>query len=69
MSDYLTDGWPLFPTSTVYMDGTALFYVRDYGKPGILASVTMTHEQAQIIRDVVSRQVATAYEEGVYDGG
>ena len=24
-ADYLTEGWPLSPTSTIYMDGTAVY--------------------------------------------
>ena len=59
MTDYLLDGWPLGPTSTVYMDATALFNVRMRGKVGILATVRLSQDQAQMIRDVVSEAIQT----------
>jgi hypothetical protein len=58
-SSYLTEGWPLGPTSTIYADGSALFNVRQYGKVGVLATVDLTYAQAQIIRDVVHQRIRT----------
>lgn len=42
MSNYLRDRWPLAETSTVYMDGTALYSLVHPTKPGILGTVRMT---------------------------
>lgn len=57
MSDYLTEGWPLGPTSTVYMNGKSVYHVRHYGKPGIVATVELSQEQAEAIRQVVEERI------------
>lgn len=81
MSDYLTEGWPLSPTSTIYMDGTAVYGVRRYGIPGV-TNVVLRCEHADLIREVVAERIkqakAEAWDEGrsmseltwrhIYDG-
>lgn len=59
MSDYLTEDWPLGPTSTVYMDGTALYGVRRYGIPGV-TNVVLRREHADLIREVVTERIKQA---------
>lgn len=59
MSDYLTEGWPLSPTSTVYMDGTAVYVVRRYGIPGA-TNVVLRCEHADLIREVVAERIEQA---------
>lgn len=67
MSDYLTEGWPLSPTSTIYMDGTAVYGVRRYGIPGA-TNVVLRCEHADLIREVVAERIqqakAEAWDEG-----
>ena len=71
MSDYLTEGWPLSPTSTIYMDGTAVYGVRRYGIPGA-TNVVLRCEHADLIREVVAERIqqakAEAWDEG-FDAG
>jgi len=57
IDNYQTAGWPLGPTSTIYMDGTAVFNVREYGEPGIKTTVVLTPKQAEDIREVVSNEM------------
>lgn len=67
---FLTKGWPLGPTSTVYMDGTAVYAVRRYGVPG-MKQVKLTPEQADWLRSVVLERLAhvavDAYKAGALD--
>lgn len=65
MSDYLTDGWPLGHTSTVYMSGQSVYDVREYGKPGVLARPVLSGDEAQIIRDVVEHRINQAKAEAL----
>ena len=71
MSDYLTEGWPLSPTSTIYMDGTAVYGVRRYGIPGV-TNVVLRCEHADLIREVVAERIeqakAEAWDEGAAKG-
>lgn len=68
MSDYLTEGWPLGETSTMYMNGKAVYDIRRYGKPGILASVELRPEKAEWVREAVADRIrevqAEAWDEG-----
>lgn len=57
MSDHLTEDWPLSHSSSVYMDGTATYLVRRYGKPGVLAYPKLSAQEAQAIRKVVSERI------------
>ena len=67
---YLTEGWPLGPTSTVYMDGTAQYAVRRYGWAG-MKQVKLKPEQADWLRSVVLERLThvavDAYKAGALD--
>jgi hypothetical protein len=65
--NYLTEGWPLGPTSTVYMDGTGVYRVRKYDEPGILASVTISQGEADAIRKVVAEGLVDVRNKTVAD--
>lgn len=55
MSNYQSEGWPLDPTSTVYMDGTGLYHIHKYDEPGIITSVRMPLSAGEAIRTVVGK--------------
>ena len=69
MSDHLTEGWPLGPTSTVYMNGKSVYHIRQYGKPGIFASVELRQDDAEAIRMVVEERIREVREEAYDEGG
>lgn len=64
MANHLTEGWPLGPTSTVYMSGEGLYHVRRHGKPGILATVKLPFADAAAIRVVVQEALQDARAQG-----
>lgn len=78
MSDYLRSRFPLADTSTVYMSGEAEYHLVRYNRPGLIASVRMLPERAQMLRDAVREALADAWDQGyaasqlewehVYDG-
>lgn len=57
MNEYVIEGWPLGPTSTVYMNGKAVYHIRQYGRQGILASVELHQREAEAIRQVVEERI------------
>ena len=67
---YLIKDWPFGPTSTVYMDGTALYAVRRYGLAG-MKQIRLKPEQADWLRSVVLERLAhvvvDAYKAGALD--
>lgn len=65
-ADYLTEGWPLSPTSTIYMDGTTVYGVRRYGIPGV-TNVVLRREHADLIREVVAERIQQAKAEALRD--
>lgn len=64
MSDYLRDRFPLADTSTVYMNGSAVYNLVHHDKPGIIAPVTMFPAQAEQFRAAIKEAMAEAFEEG-----
>lgn len=42
--------WVLGASSTVYMDGRSVWYLRSPGKPGIRASLTLSDTEYQALR-------------------
>jgi hypothetical protein len=50
---YSVDNWILGPSSTVYMDGTADYYLRMPGKPGIVATLNLTLTRVAALREVL----------------
>ena len=66
MGDYLRDRFPLASTCTVYMDGTSRYNLVRFDRPGIIAPVTLTGEQADAFCDAVRTARAEAWDEG-YD--
>ena len=65
MGDYLRDRFPLATTDTVYMDGTSRYNLVRFDRPGIIAPVTLTREQADAFCDAVRTARAEAWDEGV----
>ena len=63
MNEYVIEGWPLGPTSTVYMNGKAVYHIRQYGKQGILASVELHQREAEAIRRVVEELIRAVTKE------
>lgn len=50
ITEGVTEGpWELGESSTVYMDGSGLFYIRTEGKPGIRFSITSRRADAEYI--------------------
>lgn len=67
MGDYLRDRFPLASTCTVYMDGTSRYNLVRFDRPGIIAPVTLTGEQAEAFCDAVRTARAEAWDEGFQD--
>ena len=65
MGDYLRDRFPLASTCTVYMDGKSRYNLVRFDRPGIIAPVTLTREQADAFCDAVRTARAEAWDEGV----
>ena len=65
MGDYLRDRFPLATTDNVYMDGTSRYNLVRFDRPGIIAPVTLTREQAEAFCDAVRTARAEAWDEGV----
>ena len=66
MGDYLRDRFPLAGTSTVYMDGTSGYNLVRFDRPGIIAPVRLSSEQAEAFEQAVQAARAEAWDEG-YD--
>ena len=49
-----TPDWVLQDTSTVYMDGTAVYDLHHPGQPGIVARLVLPFDQAQLLREVIT---------------
>ena len=64
MGDYLRDRFPLASTCTVYMDGTSRYNLVRFDRPGIIAPVTLTREQADAFCDAVRTARAEPCDEG-----
>ena len=64
MGDYLRDRFPLAPTSSVYMDGTSCYNLVRFDRPGIIAPVVLSLEQADAFCDAVRTARAEAWDEG-----
>lgn len=64
MADYLRDRFPLAGTSTVYMDGTSGYDLVRFDRPGIIAPVRLSLEQAAAFRQAVQAARAEAWDEG-----
>ena len=65
MSDYLRRRFPLGDTSTVYMDGTSCYQLVSHDRPGVIATVVMRPEQAEMFRQAIGRAMADAWDEGL----
>ena len=65
MGEYLRDRFPLATTSNVYMDGKSGYNLVRFDRPGIIAPVTLTREQADAFCDAVRTARAEAWDEGV----
>ncbi len=65
MGDYLRDRFPLATTDNVYMDGKSGYNLVRFDRPGIIAPVTLTREQADAFCDAVRTARAEAWDEGV----
>lgn len=68
MSDFLRGRFPLAGTSTAYMDGTSRYHLVSLTRPGIIASVTLTDEQARQFEEAIREAREEAWQEG-YDLG
>ena len=64
MSDYLKSRFPLAPTSTVYMNGTAVYNLVHRDRPGIIASAALHPADAEKFTEAVQRALADAWDEG-----
>ena len=64
MGDYLRDRFPLATTDNVYMDGKSGYNLVRFDRPGIIAPVTLTREQADAFCDAVRTARAEAWDEG-----
>lgn len=51
-------GWPLGESSTIYMDGTGVYYLRRHKKPGIVDQFVITKSQADNLNEVVNEAMA-----------
>ena len=68
MGDYLRDRFPLATTDNVYMDGKSGYNLVRFDRPGIIAPVTLTREQAEAFCDAVRTARAEAWDEGAVFG-
>ena len=64
MGDFLRDRFPLAGTSTVYMDGTSVYNLVRFDRPGIIAPVRLSPEQAEAFEQAVQAARAEAWDEG-----
>ena len=64
MADYLRDRFPLAGPSTVYRDGTSVYDLVRFDRPGIIAPVRLSLEQAEAFRQAVQAARAEAWDEG-----
>ena len=56
--------FPLGDTSTVYMDGTGCYQLVSLDRPGVIATVVMRPDRAEMYRESIGRAMADAWDEG-----
>lgn len=64
MNPYLKRRFPLDNTSTVYMNGKAVYNLVRRDRPGIIAPVELHPADAEAFRDAVRAAMAEAWDEG-----
>jgi hypothetical protein len=52
------------PTSTVYMDGSGIYFVRERGVPGIVASLRLHVGEVERVEELLRVAAYKAWEEG-----